>query len=150
MREACADLNLTQASGQLAEDLAQQLSAPALLAADGEFVPTSERHSPDPDAEIARAEYENALIVYSLGRRVAHRALAATLEQEEGQAATACGWKFGSSPDITFPSSSELPSGHKTLCARCFPRWRAFRKLESTRLHGGQASPPKEVGEGAS
>ena len=135
LEHACQDLGLRPAAGQSDADLAQQLVEPVLLAADGEFLPPADllvAERSGTDEELAKQEYGQAIIVMNVARGVAHRALPASLSGPQEQAAAACGWRFGAVADTTFPSISEVPQGHKALCGRCFPRWRAHRKLAAS------------------
>jgi len=128
-------MGLRPVAGQSAADLAQQLAEPILLAADGEYLPPGERQDSEQsgaDAELAKREYEHAIIVLNPARGVAHPALPASLTGPQEQAAAACGWRFGSLPEASFPSFCEVPAGHKALCGRCFSRWRAYRKLAAS------------------
>ena len=135
LEHACQSMGLRPVAGQSAADLAQQLAEPVLLAAGGEFLPPDaarESERTGADAELARQEYEQAIIVMNPARGVAHRVLSASLAGPQEQAAAACGWRFGALQEASFPSSGEVPPGHRALCGRCFPRWRAYRKLAAS------------------
>jgi len=113
-------------------DLAEQLAPIVVeaIAGAGDFAPAA--LLADPSAQAAEEDLVQdemgSVLVLNGARGVVHRALTSALDLPPGRATTACGWAFGLCAETSFPSAAEVPDGHRALCGRCLPRWRALRK----------------------
>jgi len=134
MATACADLGLRPSDPAAGKaDLCEQLVAPVLTCAatDAEYAPpavVTEAARHGIEEELAAQEQREAIIVFNGSSGVAHRAVPATFDLASDLQTSACGWRYGRAPDATFPDEQSIPAGHRALCGKCFPRWRALRK----------------------
>jgi len=148
VEQVCVELGASAASaGQPAADIAAQLATPILVEADGEFAPPpvdEQARRTGADEELARGELATAIVVLNLASGVAHRAVAETMGEDSSAATAGCGWKFGKTPEIEFPSPDAVARDHKRICGKCFPRWRAL--LKAGAASRGAGPPSEDVG----
>jgi len=150
--QTCRDVaTSTDAPATPADEVADQLVAPVLESLrDVEFAPPSVERvaaSAGTDQQLAQEEQQSAVIAFNSARGVAHRVLYASLEGNADLDTAACGWRFGKASGVTFPDASSIKGDYRSLCGRCFPRWRALRKRLGA--SPGEAPSTESVGGGA-
>lgn len=125
--------------GQSTEEFAEQLVAPVLEAmVDADFVPQPEEAAAAEagvERALVRSEQESVLVLNG-NRSVVHRVALASLDWPAEQWTTACGWPCGLAAAAAFIELHEVPQGHKALCGKCLPRWRALRKADRSQDGG--------------
>ena len=137
---ACAERPGESAPGAPIDTSVAEQLAPAILEAwdAGDFVPAAvlaERPNQEADEQIVQEE-RSGVFVLNTARGVAHRLAITPLDVPEAATTSVCGWKCGGADGVAFPDASEVPAGYRTLCGKCFPRWRAIRKARETAVVG--------------